>query len=767
MGTGSTHETFLSDPTAVRDRGEWYCELYLKNPSGVEEILRFSRRGFFTGPASITTPTGDVIPAHTPYRKRILTVPTITQSMWREGSILSSSLPTFGQFTVRNADRGLDQYRPAEGWTWKGCRCKWFFFDPLDMVNTIGKTFDGYLGDPTFSLREPVSVPLYGREKLFDQPTSRRVYRGTSYMYEMGQGAKTITYGGSAAGAAAPLNITGNLTLERWVYIETANTINILPWWGWNGASPWRVVLTSTRALGLFVTIAGATQSKTSTTTMVAGRWYHVVIRISGKDVMFIFRDDDFENEVIEEYPNAFTAFTRDAAAGGIVNMETTGTDAAFRYWVDDSRVWNTARTLDQIRANRHKPFKAGSIPSSLKHYVRYDDGAGGPTDSSATGAHGVVTGAGASQYLWAWEGGLDLAGTPKPDVSGKRFGVKPTLVAPLDNGYQVAGAGSIQSITPYEGGATYPGGVTNQSNYRTFILPTSVPGAGAVLTHLARGLYRLAATPPTLPVSATVEGYNGGVLGYVNKGTMIVRDWITRRGPKLNDPADLDVSSFNTYPTEKVMGVAIYNPRPIRELLDYCMKGSVGWWGYVRSSTLFHVEKFVGPGTIDYSFDQRKIVDVQELPIGRIIWRVVVRYRPNDVVLQEDQVAASIKGTTGWTQWTLPYLEATAEDEDWREGNEDEGTLTVDTGLYEEEDATELAQELLNLLRGQKEGLRITLNSIGLQTKLGQTTTLSAHYQNGTTIMGLDGTRTYVIFSVIDNRQNGTVINEVLGNVS
>lgn len=759
MGTGVSHETFLADPTAVRDRGEWYVELYLKNPAGVEVVLRFSRRGCFTGPNAITTPTGDVIPAHTPYRKRILTAPTLTQSMWREGTILSSSLPTYGAFTLRNADRLLDQYRPAEGWQWNGCRCKWFFFDPLDPENTIGKTFDGYLGEPSYSLREPVSVPLYGREKLFDHLTSRRVYRGTSYMYEMGQGSRTITYGVNAGGAAAALNITGNLTLERWVYIETANTGALLPWWGWNGASPWRVVLGATRTLGLFVTISAATQSITSTVTLATGRWYHITIIISGRDVTFIVYDDDFENEVIETSPNAFTSATRDAASA-IVNIESTQADATLRYWVDDSRVWNVARTLTQIRANRHKPFKSGSIPTSLKHYVRYDDAVGGPTDSSASAAHGVVTGAGASQYLWAWEGGAELAGTPKPDVSGKRFGIKPQLVAPIHNGFQVAGAGAVQSITPYEGGLAYAGGITNQANYRTFI--TTTPGAGAILTHLARGLYRTSAGTIALPVSATVEGYNGGVLGYVNKGTTIVRDWITRRGPKLTDPGDLDAASFNTYATERVMGVAVYNPRPIRELLDYCMKGSVGWWGYVRSSTLFHVEKFVGPGAIDYNFDQRKIVDIQELPAGRVIWSVIVRYRPNDVVLSEDQVAATVKGTAGWQQWTLPYLEATASDEELRVGNEDSEPLIVETGLYEEEDATALAEELLGLLKGQHEGLRVTLNSIGLLTKIGQTETIAASYQNGTRILNLDGSRTYVIVSVIDNRQAGTVINEI-----
>ncbi len=756
---GKSFESFLADPTAVRDRGEWYCELYLKNPLGVEEILRFSRRGIFTVDEMVA-PDGDVIPAHTAYRKRILTVPTLTQSMWKEGSILSSSLPTYGQFTLRNGDRGLDRYRPAEGYKWNGCRCKWFFFDPLYPTTTVGKVFDGYMGDPSFSLKEPVSVPVYGREKVFDQPTSRRVYRGTSYMYEMGTGSRTITYGGSAAGAAAPLNITGNLTLERWLYIETANTGAIQPWWGWNGASPWRTVIGATRTFGLFVTISGATQSKTSTFTFSTGKWYHIACVISGRDVIFYFWNEDDQILTTESYPLAFTSSTRDAAAGGIVNIETTATDATFRYWVDDSRVWNVARTLDQITANRHKPFKAGSIPSSLKHYVRYDDGAGAPTDSSASAAHGVLTGAGASQYLWAMEGGSDLAGTPKPDVSGKRFGVRPQLIDPVRNVYQVAGAGGIQSTTPFEGGAAYAGGITNQSNYRTFVLPTTVPAAGAVITHLSRGMFKLPATPPTLPVSATVEGYNGGSLGYVNKGTTIVRDWITRRGPKLTDPTSLDTSSFSFYPTEKVMGVAVYTPKPLRELLDYCMKGSTGWWGYVRSSILFHVQKFTGPGSIDYSFDQRRIIDVVELPSTRTIWSVIVRYRPNDVVLQEDQVAASVKGAEGWTQWTLPYLETPpAQDESLRV--EDSEPLIVETGLYEEEDAIALAEELLSLLKGAHFPYRVTLNTIGAQSSIGESEAITFIRQNGQEVMSLDGD-VHVILSTIDNWQAGTIVHEI-----
>lgn len=750
-------ESFLSDPQALRDRGEWYVELYLKSPSGATEILRFSRRGTPSGPGAITLGP-DTIPAHTPYKRRLIRAPSQSQSLWQGGRILSSSLPSFGSIRLANGDRGLDLYNPKNGYIWSGSRCKMFFFDIADPSGTMGKVFDGTLGNPSFSYDLPVEVPLRGREALFDEQTSTRVYRGTSYMLEL-IGDRTVSFGAPSA-----LNTRNDMTAEGWIWIDVAPTADTRIYgWTLSTGSPWAWVITAARKIQVKAIVGGVEQILTSTTVLGTQKFYHFAHVISGRDLTLYFWDEDNQTLTKETFLNAFSQFTRDSATGTFILR--TAADATLGMWFDDMRVWNVARTQTQIEADRHRPLTSGSIPASCVQYLRCDDGSGTTvTDSSATAANGTISGGGTSAYYWAMEGGPELAGHPKPDVSGKRFGVRPVLVDPIRYVYQVAGGGSIQSIQSHEGGSPHTMAATAAS-MRAFL--TTTPGAGTSLPYLARGYFRLnSGSPPTLPISATVEGYKGGPLGYVSTGTGIVRDWITRRGPKLADPADLDVASFNTYPSQPLMGVALYQPRKLRELLDYCMLSSGGWWGYLRASTQFHVEKFLGPGAgLDYNFDQKKIIDIREIQ-APVVYEVVIRYKYNDVVLNDDQVAASIKGTTNWTQWKVPYQEKAATDEEIRKNHPGDQSIPVvlETGLYNDEDAQSMANSLLGILKGRKNPSKVDLTSVGLQVSIGEVCTIAIENQRKVQVLGYDGETKYIVLSVEDNRQEGVITVEVWG---
>lgn len=146
------------------------------------------------------------------------------------------------------------------------------------------------------------------------------------------------------------------------------------------------------------------------------------------------------------------------------------------------------------------------------------------------------------------------------------------------------------------------------------------------------------------------------------------------------------------------------------------------------------------------------------------VIYGVVVRYRSNDVVLDEGQVAAAIKGTVGWQEWTMAWQEKRAIDSDIRDDfpGDESVILTVDTGLYEDEDAQLLANFLLKNLGGLREGFKVTLLAVGLETTIGQTETLSVELQNGAVVMGLDGSNRYAIISTEDNPDQDEVVNEV-----
>jgi hypothetical protein len=753
-----SYASFLSDKIATRERGEWLMELYIKNPSGVEVILRFSMRGTGTGADAVTIGS-DTIAAHTPFRKRLISIPEFTQSLWQSGKILSSSIPSYGSAKLTNMDGGLDQYNPNLSWQWSGCRVKIFHCDYLNLSSTIGKVIDGYIGVVDFSLPE-VSISLKGREDLFSVPINDRVYRGTSYMLEL-FGDRTVSYGTPAA-----VNLTGNMTMESWEWIDAAQTTAQFTQWGWNGgtANPWRMGFTSSNTIRLFAHIAGIQETVTSVATVPIQGFFHWAAVITGRDVRFEIFNEDTQTLTIETQVNAFSSATRNSNVGGTYVLRS-GNDATFRPWHDEIRVWNYARSSVEIAADRFRPLV--TVPVTCVHRTGMDDGTGTTvTDSSASAAHGTISGAGTSSWLWANEGTAELAGSPKIDTWGERWGVKPVMVDPVRQGYQVAGGGAISDVTTYEGGLSHTMDAS-AANYRTYL--TTTPAAGHSLRYLPRGLFKLGSSP-TLPISALVKGYNGGALGYVNTSGSIARDVVTRRGPKLVDPTDLNTTSFTNYITANpgIVGKVIYTSTLMSTVLDDLMKSGAGFWGYIGSSTLFYLKKYSGPAvTADYNFTQKNTVAISPLPPLAVVYEVIVKYRHNDVVHTEDQVAASIKSTTNWTPWTQEWQEQKRSDAAIRTAFPGSSSISVtfETDLQYSYDAGWLADYLIALLKGPKLAWGITVTNAGLQVTIDQTATESVILQQGgSTRLGLDGTRKYSILTVNYNPSDGTVRQDIWG---
>lgn len=839
-----SYATFLADQTAVRDRGEFLVELYPKNASGVVTVIRVSRRGTAIGSSAITIGP-DSIPAHVLYRKRLLKAPTLTQSIWSSGQILSSSLPSFGSGLFNNADGGLDQY---QDWTFAGCNYKVFFCDSADVSNTIGKIADGIMGHPQFGL-STLEIPFLGRESLFDTPLSTHVYRGTGYMLEL-FGDRTVSYGAPAA-----VGITGSFTIEGWIWLDALPNTAV-GYWAWIGGTgrPWGLIVNSNGTLRLDRMIGGVTESKTTTAALSVQKFYHFAFSVSGVVPTLYLWGDDAQTEIVETL-SSYSSATANAVAGGATYALRSASNPTFRPWADEYRVWNVARTAGEIRADRFREIPSGSIPASLVHYTRFNDGTGTTvTDSSATGANGTISGAGTSTWLHSQEGGPELAGAPKPYCSGERFGCAPVLVDPVRQGYQVAGGGAIQDINSFEGGAPHTM-VASSANFRTYL--TTTPAAGTSLRFLPFALFKLGSAP-TLPVSATVKGYNGGALGYVDKGSTVTRDVVTRRGPKLVDPTGLDTVAFDAYAAVTPGIIGYFEQVPdskqvtIRSVLDQIMKSGAGYWGYNRASTLFTLKKFSGPnpspvqhgtdvsynavtsritstaqinfllyvpgqritlggqssqpddyriievdplghyvkvskvnspalqtatdvgldvtveGTVQYNFQPKHIIrnSLQPINIESIIWKVVVRYRHNNVKLSEDQVAASIKSTANWQQWTMEWQEK--EDHDDALLAQYPGlastVLTIDTLLQYDVDAQALATYVLSVIKGKKIGWSLTVGATGLEATIDQTATVLMHHQDEVVRLGLDGADRYSTLTVEDNRQEGLVKFQIWG---
>lgn len=763
---------FLNDNHAVRNFGEYWCLLYLTNPSGVEEIVRLSRHGMPSPPTS-TVMAGDTIAANLPFNKRILRAPEVTHSLWRPGSIGGATFPSFGPMVLNNRDGGLDQYKPSTGYKWHDRRCVVYFFDRRDPAGTAGKVFDGRMAQPQFSL-STVTVNLRGNESRFQVPLSQKRYRGSNYMLEL-FGDRTVTYGA----APAAINIIGNLTLERWWWLEALPTVGQVTW-GWAGGvgfAPWRLAVRTDGTLQIFAHIAGIQESKISTVALAAQKPYHVSVVVDGRNVTFEVWDDDAQTLTTELHTNAFSSATRDSMTGGHSYVDRSGSDATYKPWIDESRVWNVVRTAAERANNRFSPL--ATIPASCVHYVKMDDGSGTTvTDSSATAANGTISGGGTSAWLWAMEGATELAKTPKPDFWGQQPALPGVLVDPIGaNGpsgptYQIAGGGSIQSITPREGALAITVS-SNAASYRAFIV--SAPAAGQAITYLARGLVKFG-SQPTLPVSFDCEGYNGGALGYVSTAPTITRDIVTRRGPKLVDPTDLDTTAFTAYVNAvagAVMGLYVADPtseRALGEALDVCARsGGLGYWGYDRGNTLFTVGRFGGPDSVsNYDYTKRHIArgSLKEHEIESVIWKVVVRFQPRIVALSEDQVAAAVKGTAGWQVHTQPWQEADAGEESLRTDypNDSSQPLVVDTGLYTRAAAQALAQTIFDVVGGLKQGWDVTVPAIGQAIVAGDTVTLEFTSQFNVQRLDLDGVERLSVLTSKDMPQRGEVALQLWG---
>lgn len=748
-------DSFLADAGAVWTRGEWLWEITVPGPAG-NVVLRFSRRGTPTGDSTITVGT-DTIPAHTPFAKRLLVAPSMVQALWKTRTILGGSVPTYGQIELQNADGGLDTYRPENGYRWAAAAAKGYFCDSEDIQGTIGKVFDGKIGGAEFGVGVPVKVTLLGRDGDFTAATSERVYRGTGYALEM-FGDRTASFGSPAA-----VGVTGNMTVEGWLWLEAypTGTVGYYTWLGGTGR-PWGFAVNASGTLSLNRMIATVTQTKTSSAALGLKRWYHFAFSVAGAVPTFYLWDADAQT-LTTEVLSAFTSATADAVAGGATFALRTASNATFLPWADELRVWNVARSASEIAADRHREIPSGAIPATLVHYIRCNDGAGTTvTDSSASAAHGTLSGAGTSTWLWVCEGTAELAGTPKPDHWGEGLNA-PVLVDPIRYIYQVAGGGAVQSIVPDEGGVAHILDA-NAASMRALI--TTTPAAGHALPYLARGLFRLGSSP-TLPICALVQGYNGGTVGYANAAGTITRKLVTERGPLLADPGSLDTASFTAYASASSAKMGLFLPRPVTigAALDKVNAGAAGWWGFVRASPLFHVERFAGPaGVADYNFDLRHIVDVTPTGATPVVWEVVILFAFNPVVLSEDQAAATFKGTAGWQLRRQDWQEERRSDDALRARYPGAAgqSITIETCLQERAAAGALADYVLALVKGEKQGWMARLRATGLQLKVGQTLTLSYTLQDGTQRGGLDGTRRYVILSTEDLKQKEEVRAEV-----
>jgi len=170
-------------------------------------------------------------------------------------------------------------------------------------------------------------------------------------------------------------NMTGPYTLEAWTYPTTSSlphrilsNFQQLPSRGWGFGirnTNWRH------------TTFGVKDYDTAANTMTTGTWTHLAVVLDGSHTASFYRNGALLASVTH------TAGGRESTHTLNIGRNPTGTE----YWegyLDEIRVWNTARTPQQIADHYNR--KVTGSESGLVAYYPFDEGSGAVTEDKTSG---------------------------------------------------------------------------------------------------------------------------------------------------------------------------------------------------------------------------------------------------------------------------------------------------------------------------------------------------------------------------------------------
>jgi len=175
---------------------------------------------------------------------------------------------------------------------------------------------------------------------------------------------------------------TGTHTLEAWIYVTShLLSYNYIMALGTDTAGAQSSIFIS--STGYIGQSAYSSPIITFAHDIDTGEWHHIaVVHDTGESTLYI--DGEFKET---------KAIALNVTTGKCYLGCHTGEDAKFVGKLDEVRVWNTARTADQIADNMN--VKLIGSETGLVGYWRLDEGTGTSTaDSSVSGNTGTITGA-------------------------------------------------------------------------------------------------------------------------------------------------------------------------------------------------------------------------------------------------------------------------------------------------------------------------------------------------------------------------------------
>ena len=180
-------------------------------------------------------------------------------------------------------------------------------------------------------------------------------------------------------------SVAGALTIEAWVKADDIGNDDVV----FMAKNRYSLQLTNSGSIKTRIKIEGGWCAGTSTASIATGAWHHVVLTYDGHVIQF-YIDGQSSGET------NVTDGTIDAADDQPLSIgaNEAGNDNWFSGNIDEVRIWNDVRTVDEIRANMYKEL-SGSEEGSEDNLVAYYklnemDITGDAADSSANGNNGT-----------------------------------------------------------------------------------------------------------------------------------------------------------------------------------------------------------------------------------------------------------------------------------------------------------------------------------------------------------------------------------------
>jgi hypothetical protein len=701
MGS-DVYRTFLSDPQRL---DVWLADAMPYDPVTEAEVtLRVSTDEYSTEPADT--------PANEPYEARLLEGPsfetdsvppgTLGQLPARRGGVLKIG-PRFGdrdswrryywdgrRVTVRHGG-----YSPKLG--------RVLAYDEMGVA-------EYEMEAAKFGL-DVATVPLRDLTRRFEDPLQARRYMGTDRALAI-TGASTFVSFGAVGGAAGKVNLTGDVTVEYRLWIDTLATTMLGLTWNLGGNYPIHTAFLTNGKIRWGSSNITALDSVLAVSTK---RWYQMQQVRAGAVITWRLLEEATGVETIESQTASGSG--GDSAASSL-QFGTTGNP--FRGIWEELRVWNYARTEDEWRDTRSRELTAVEAASStLKLYCRNNLSSGtNVPDSSASPANGTISG---GNFAWVptLQGKADLAGTVLPDAYGFVEDANPVLVYEPTRIYQCHSRQAGGSFTVSEGGATITAG-TAYTDLLVFLLATTTAAQADNLICQDGTFIRLGSNP-SKPISVTFNGDATGS-GYVSTAADIVRRVITTRGKDpIADPAGLATSHYSALNTANsaVCGRYYTDEVTVADVVRHFLGsvGAVGWFG--REDRLHRVKRFAGAtGTTVAHLTEREIISLEPLDADQPVWEQVLTYRRNPSVMTIDQMAAGIVSTDRQAFLEKASRKIRRTSARTQREHKYSRTDTAETCLTAEADAIVETDRRLALFSGVGRAYRLECSLVGLSIK-------------------------------------------------